>query len=38
MGVFFGTEESHRLGAISVGVKYDTNIFLRFYIFVLEKA
>ena len=33
-----GTEESRRYGAVSVGVKYDTDIFLGFNIFILKKA
>lgn len=32
------TEESRRYGAVSVGVKYDTDIFLGFNIFIFKKA
>jgi len=33
-----GDLESRRYGAVSVGVKYDTDIFLGFSIFILKKA
>jgi len=33
-----GTEESRRYGAVSVGVKYDTDILLGFNIFILKKT
>jgi len=34
----FGDKESRRYGAVLVGVKYDTDIFLGFNIFILKKA
>ena len=33
----FGDKESRRYGAVSVGVKYDTDIFLGFNIFILKR-
>ena len=33
-----GTEKSGRCREVAVGVKYDTDIFLSFYIFILKKA
>ena len=33
-----GDKESRRYGAVSLGVKYDTDIFLGFNIFTLNKA
>ena len=35
--VTLGTEESDFYGTVSAGVKYDTDIFLGFKIFILKK-